>query len=167
MNHSQPFNKIMKKSILILGLATVVFAGCRIDGDDNCVTKTVASEQAAMEALATSQGMNWIQHSSGLLYEIITPGQGLTADLNAKIFVRYVGKLKNGDVFDSQTNHTQTGWVLGTLIPGWQISVPLIQEGGKIKVVIPSSLAYGCGFQGTIPSNAILFFEIELVDVEL
>jgi FKBP-type peptidyl-prolyl cis-trans isomerase len=156
----------MKKSILILSLALSVLAGCRIDGDDNCVTKTVASEQAKMEALANAQGMNWTQHSSGLLYEVLIPGTGMTANSNSKIFIRYVGKLENGNTFDSQTDHNQTGWILGTLIAGWQIAVPLINEGGKIKVVIPSSLAYGCGMHGTIPSNAILYFEIDLVDVQ-
>ena len=156
----------MKKVILILSFAGLFISGCRIDGDDNCVTKTVASEQAKMEQLATSQGMNWIQHSSGLLFEILAPGSGMTASSSSKIYVRYTGKLADGTVFDSLTDHTQSGWILGSMIAGWQLAVPLIQEGGRIRVVIPSSLAYGCGFQGTIPSNAILYFDIELVDVQ-
>lgn len=156
----------MKKTILFLTLALLAFAGCRIDGDNNCVTRTVASEEAKMEALANAQGMNWSRHSSGILYEVLIPGAGPTPSSSSKIYVRYVGKLENGNVFDSQTDHNQTGWVLGSLIAGWQIAVPLINKGGKIKVVIPSSLAYGCGFQGTIPSNSILYFEIDLVDVQ-
>ena len=156
----------MKKAILILAFTGFFAAGCSINGDDNCVTKTVASEQARMEQLATSQGMVWIQHSSGLLYEVMNPGSGMTASSTSKIFVRYTGKLADGTVFDSLTDSNQSGWILGSMIAGWQISIPLIQEGGRIRVVIPSSLAYGCGFQGTIPSNAILYFDIELVDVQ-
>ncbi len=156
----------MKNAIVILSAVLLIAGGCRIDGDNNCVTKTVASEQAKMEALAVSQGMTYIQHSSGLLYEVITPGAGMTATSTSKIYVRYVGKLADGTIFESLTDHTQTGWVLGGMIGGWQIAVPLIQEGGKIKVVIPSSLAYGCGFRSGIPSNSILYFEIDLVDVQ-
>ena len=156
----------MKKTILIIAATLFLVAGCRIDGDDNCVTKTVASEQAKMVALANSQGMVWSQHSSGLLYEVINAGSGMTASSTSKIFVKYVGRLENGNIFDTVTDHTQTGWVLGGMIAGWQLAIPLIQEGGRIRVVIPSSLAYGCGFQGNIPSNAILYFEIDLVDVQ-
>jgi FKBP-type peptidyl-prolyl cis-trans isomerase len=119
-----------------------------------------------MEALATSQGMTYSQHSSGILFEVINPGAGMTADLQSKIFVRYTGKLKDGTLIDQVTDHTQTGWILGGMIAGWQLAVPLIQEGGRIKVVIPSSLAYGCEYRGTIPSHSILYFDIELVDVQ-
>ncbi|MGB3162737.1 MAG: FKBP-type peptidyl-prolyl cis-trans isomerase [Chitinophagaceae bacterium] len=54
---------------------------------------------------------------------------------------------------------------MGGTIPGFQIGLQLIQKGGVIKMIIPSSLAYGCSGQGTIAGNSILFFEVELVDV--
>lgn len=50
-------------------------------------------------------------------------------------------------------------------LQGWQIALPLIQEGGKMRLYIPSGLAYGNQTAGTIPPNSNLFFEIELVDV--
>jgi FKBP-type peptidyl-prolyl cis-trans isomerase len=40
--------------------------------------------------------------------------------------------------------------------------VPLIGKGGKIKMVIPSSLAYGVEGRPGIPSNAPLYFEMSL-----
>jgi FKBP-type peptidyl-prolyl cis-trans isomerase len=156
----------MKKFILTLAISALFLAGCSIDGDDNCVTKTVASEQARMEAMANARGMTWSQHSTGILYEIVNAGAGMTASSSSRIFVKYEGRLENGTIFETGTDETQTGWVLGSLILGWQIAIPLIQEGGKIRVVIPSSLAYGCGSRGNIPSNAILYFEIELVDIQ-
>jgi FKBP-type peptidyl-prolyl cis-trans isomerase len=157
----------MKKSILILAVVGLLVGGnsC-IKGDENCQPQTVASETGAMQALATSQGMTATTHSSGLLYQVMNPGSGVTPSTSSKIFIKYTAKLANGTIFDSQTNSTLTGWVLGSLIPGWQIGVPLIQKGGTIKLVIPSSLAYGCAAVGNIPSSSILYFEIELVDVQ-
>ena len=70
------------------------------------------------------------------------------------------------DVFlTSRQTPTQTGWTLGSLIPGWQIGLPLIQKGGEIKLIVPSSLAYGCG-SGPLPPNSVLYFDIHLVDVQ-
>jgi len=51
------------------------------------------------------------------------------------------------------------------LIAGWQIGLPLIHKGGEIKLIVPSSLAYGCG-NGPLPANSILYFDIHLVDVQ-
>jgi FKBP-type peptidyl-prolyl cis-trans isomerase FkpA len=73
--------------------------------------------------------------------------------------------LLDGRVFDQQADATKTGWVLGSLIAGWQIGLPLIQKGGEIKLIIPSSLGYGCD-NGALPPNSILYFDIHLVDVQ-
>jgi len=72
--------------------------------------------------------------------------------------------LLDGTTFDQQTDASKTGWPLGSLIAGWQIGLPLIQKGGKIKLIVPSSLAYGCG--GNLPANSILYFDVHLVDVQ-
>jgi len=157
----------MKKTFLFLSITCMLLlGGSCIKGDENCQPKSIASETAAMQAFATSQGMTPTTHASGLLYQIINPGSGFTASPTSRIYVKYTGKLEDGSVFDSQSNHALTGWVLGTLIAGWQVGVPLIQKGGTIKLIVPSSMAYGCASAGTIRSNSILYFEIELVDVQ-
>ena len=54
---------------------------------------------------------------------------------------------------------------LKRLIMGWQIGVPLCKIGGKIKIIIPSNLAYSIRTRAAkIPPNSILVFEIEVVD---
>jgi FKBP-type peptidyl-prolyl cis-trans isomerase len=53
------------------------------------------------------------------------------------------------------------------LIRGWQIGVPLCKVGGKIRLVIPSNLAYSIRTRAAkIPPNSILVFEIEVVDAK-
>jgi FKBP-type peptidyl-prolyl cis-trans isomerase FkpA len=114
-----------------------------------------------------SNNLNLTEHSSGIFYEIIAPGTGDAPGPNSVIFVRYTARFLNGNIFEQQTDHTLTGWPLNALIAGWQHGVPLIARGGKIRMVVPSSLAYGCGgYPDAIPGNTVLDFEIELVDFQ-
>ncbi len=135
--------------------------------DTGCSPATVASEKQMLISYCTTNAINYIENSSGLLYEVINPGTGANPTSTSKVFITYTGKLFNGSVFDSQTNPAVTGWVLNSLIDGWKIGLPLIKKGGRIKLVIPSSLAYGCAGAGqNIPSNTPLFFDVTLVDVQ-
>lgn len=150
-------------------LPTLILAlniGCSKNNNNNCTTITPQSEQAQIIAFANANGITATGHSSGLYYQIIDPGSGITPTLYSKVYVKYTGKLINGTVFDSQTDASQTGWSLNNLITGWQVGLTLIQKGGSIKLIVPSSLAYGCLGSGPIPPNSILYFEIELVDVQ-
>ncbi len=118
-----------------------------------------------MAGFASSNGLTMTEHSSGLQYQIISAGVGATATLTSEVSVRYTGKMMDGSVFETVTG-TPVKFTLGQVIPGWQLAIPLIQEGGLIRVLIPSSLAYGCTGSGSIPGNSVLYFEIQLVDVQ-
>jgi FKBP-type peptidyl-prolyl cis-trans isomerase FkpA len=72
----------------------------------------------------------------------------------------------NGQVFDEQLTPNATAWELKGLIQGWIIGIPLIQEGGHIKLIVPSSLGYGCDQYYSIPGNSVLYFDINLIDVQ-
>jgi len=158
----------MKTYCLVL-LSALVITGnlsCSKRTNDSCSPKTPQSEQAQILAFASANGITATAHASGLYYQIINPGSGVTPTVSSKVYVKYTGKLTDGTVFDSQTDSSKTGWILGNLITGWQLGLPLIQKGGSIKLILPSSLAYGCLIAGSIPVNSILYFEIELVDVQ-
>jgi FKBP-type peptidyl-prolyl cis-trans isomerase FkpA len=148
-------------------LLLMIFSGLScLKGSDPCNPKTVASESTQMQAYCAGNGITPTTHSSGLLYQIMNPGTGATATANSTIYITYVGKLVDGTVFDQQSNSSATGWPLNQLIEGWRVGIPLIKEGGEIKLVVPSSMAYGCSGYGAIPGNAILFFDITVVDVQ-
>jgi FKBP-type peptidyl-prolyl cis-trans isomerase FkpA len=101
-----------------------------------------------------------------MYYRIDSLGTGVTPTLSSRVFVTYTAKLLNGTVVDHQPIAAQTGWVLGGLILGWQIGLPLIKEGGGITLLVPSSLAYGCNGYGGVPPDSIMEFDIALVDVQ-
>ena len=151
----------MKKIIPILFLHFIL-GGC-VKSNVDCTSKTVQSEQAQILAFAASNGVTATAHSSGLYYQIVNQGSGPTPSLTSKIFVTYTGQLMNGTTFDSKTN---VSFMMNTVIPGWQTGLPLIQKGGAIKLIVPSSMAYGCHGFGTVPADAVLYFEITLLDVQ-
>lgn len=104
---------------------------------------------------------------SGLLYEIVKPGDGVkpTSDTDEIVF-HYEGRLKNWEVFDSSLERGEPLRVtLGLLIPGWIEGMKLIGQGGVIRLWIPSELAYGERASGPIPPNEALYFEVELIEV--
>ena len=160
----------MNKIIVALCLITVCFmdTSCSKKTESGCSNVTVASEDAAMLAYINSNGITVTGKTQGMYYQILSQGTGGSRpSTSSTVFVKYTGKLTNGTVFDQQQDHIKTGWVLGGLIPGWQIGLPLIQKGGKIILIIPSSFGYGCDGSGSvIPENSILVFEIELIEVK-
>lgn len=154
----------MKKIILSFSVILILFAGDGCVKDAVCVNKTVQSEQAAIVDYATTQGISATAHSSGLYYQITNPGTGVSPTTGSRITIKYTGKLLNGTIFDEQT--TPVSYGLSGMIEGFQIGLPLIKKGGIIKLIIPSSLGYGCGGYGSVPGNSILYFEVELTDVQ-
>jgi len=67
---------------------------------------------------------------------------------------------------DQLSDPTRSGWTLSSLIEGWKIGIPLIKKGGRIKLIIPSALAYGCTGYASIPPNTPLYFDVTLTDVQ-
>ncbi|WP_290793338.1 FKBP-type peptidyl-prolyl cis-trans isomerase [Flavihumibacter sp. UBA7668] len=158
---------MVKKIIVLFSMVLLAFSSWHCNKSNPETTCTVvppADEEQAILAYNTANNINGIKDESGLYYEIINPGTGGTPNLNSLIEIKYTGKLTNGTVFDSQSDPKKTGWALRSLIPGWQIAIPKIKKGGKIKMVLPSALGYGCRDNGNIPANSILFFEVELVE---
>jgi FKBP-type peptidyl-prolyl cis-trans isomerase len=98
---------------------------------------------------------------SGVRYTIIEPGGAEKPDADADVVVNYSGKQTNEEVFDMSLSPVRFN--LRRLIPGWQVGIRLIGAGGKIKLYVPSGLAYGVRGTGEICSNSDLIFDIELV----
>lgn len=106
---------------------------------------------------------------SGLRLVIHQAGSGLFPVGTSKLTVKYVGKLLNGTVFDESRLNSSGLPVpfetpLSRLIQGWQIAFSnYVAKGGKATLYIPSVLGYGRGSAGSVPSNANLIFEVELI----
>jgi len=121
--------------------------------------------QAFLAENATQPGVK--QTSSGLQYVIINPGEGRSPKATDSVKVNYRGTLLNGTEFDSSYKRNEPiEFPLNGVIKGWTEGLQLIKEGGKIKLFIPSNLAYGSrGAGGLIGPDETLIFEVELLKV--
>jgi FKBP-type peptidyl-prolyl cis-trans isomerase len=105
---------------------------------------------------------------SGLKYTDEKVGSGKVAKPGDNVSVHYTGWLKNGKQFDSSKGKDPLSFRLGTgrVIAGWHEGIEGMKEGGKRKLIIPPSLAYGDeGYPPVIPPKAELTFEVELMKV--
>ena len=155
----------MRKSIFAFIGMVLVSLSCGKTADTGCTPVTPASEKTAMIAYCTANSINYTEHTSGILYEITSQGTGVFPTINSTVSCFYTGKLMNGTIFDAATSNPAT-FPLSGVIQGWQITFPLLRNGGKIKMVIPSALAYSCVGRSPIPPNSPLYFEATLVAVQ-
>lgn len=93
-------------------------------------------------------------------------GEGASPKDTDKVKVNYTGTLVNGTVFDSSAGRGPAEFPLNQVVKCWTEALQLMKVGGKAKVVCPSAIAYGeKGSPPVIPGNAVLTFEVELLDI--
>jgi FKBP-type peptidyl-prolyl cis-trans isomerase FklB len=105
---------------------------------------------------------------SGLQYEPLREGDGPMPVDTSRVTVHYHGTLIDGKVFDSSVDRGEPAtFGLNQVIPGWTEGLQLMSVGSKYKFYIPSDLAYGQRPPSpTIPPNAVLIFEVELLSID-
>ncbi|MGF1925358.1 MAG: FKBP-type peptidyl-prolyl cis-trans isomerase [Bacteroidia bacterium] len=151
------------KILLILFLAVGVFSSCKKEDYDP--EKQAAIDEALITDFIAKNSIVAVKHSTGIYYQIITPGSGtFNFTGNTQVTVNYEGRLLNGSVFDK--SNAPATFALGNLITGWQVGIPLIKKGGKIRLIIPSTLAYMNQARTGIPENSVLDFTVELTNVQ-
>ncbi len=104
--------------------------------------------------------------ASGLQYEVMVSGNGISPTASDSVTVHYTGTLLDGTVFDSSVERGEpVTFKLDEVIPGWTEGLQLMKEGEKSKFYIPSELAYGVQGSRSIKPNSTLIFEVELLKV--
>ena len=104
----------------------------------------------------------------GMQVEILAQGQGEAAKDGDNVTVNYVGIFENGEKFDSSYDRNGPfSFPLGQsrVIKGWDLGVVGMKVGEKRKLTVPPELAYGSTGFLSIPPNATLTFEVELLKI--
>ncbi len=152
------------KKILIIFLALILSAVLIIWIKNNKINKDI---DPIIDN--NDEQVNQIEDSE-LKVEVLNEGQGKAAENGDNVSIHYIGTLEDGTKFGSSLDRgIPFDFNLGAdrVIKGWDLGVLGMKVGEKRKLIIPSILAYGeDGIPGIIPPNAILIFEVELLEIK-
>ena len=127
-----------------------------------------ATNEEFLAANAATEGV--VALPSGLQYEVLhssTLEGAKSPTVSSPCECHYEGKLLDGSIFDSSYQRGQTAtFAPNQVIPGWTEALQLMKEGDKWRLTIPPALGYGTRGMGSIPRDAVLRFELELIKVQ-
>jgi FKBP-type peptidyl-prolyl cis-trans isomerase FkpA len=147
----------MLQKILTFSLLIILAASCKKD-----VTDYGPIDDQIIKDYLVSHNLTAQSTSSGLYYIIEKPGGTNHPDLNSVVVANYKGYFTDDAVFEQSTSAATFG--LNAVIKGWQEGLQLIGVKGKIKLFVPSALAYGSTGKGSVPANTVIIFDVELLE---
>jgi len=141
------------KYYILLFFALSIFISCSKDHDES------------IQDYISSHNLDAKKHESGIYYVIEKKGSEEHPSLSSIVTMNYKGYYLDGEQFDSSYDRGKPLVLpLNRLISGWQIGVPLFGKGGKGKLIIPPNFGYGSNPTNGIRADAVLVFDIELID---
>ena len=144
---------------LFIALGAVVTAAC--DGTTFQVIEAIEFDP--------SLGINldsMTRLESGVYIEDGEIGSGNIINATSTVRMTYVGYISDGSSF-GQSESAGFGFTLGTnaVIPGFELGIIGMTQGGTRRMIIPPSLGYGDENQTGIPAGSVLIFDVEALDV--
>jgi FKBP-type peptidyl-prolyl cis-trans isomerase len=169
------FSTTSRHLLLLAALGTMgaLTTACSTKTEDHTTVDYTAADQALIKKYIADNKLTNAQRLPSGLYYVRTSADttGAKAAAGQTASVLYTGKLLDGTVFDASSKHGNTPFDFplgrGQVIPGWDIGVALMHKGEEGVLLIPSALGYGPDGAGSdIPPNAVLRFDVKLVDVK-
>lgn len=152
------------KNTLVVVVAIIVAGGLLMG------VKRILSEPKKTETTQVSEAtQNQANQGGELKIEDTQEGTGEVAKAGDKLVMHYTGTLSDGTKFDSSLDRGQPfEFTLGAgdVIQGWDQGIVGMKVGGKRKLTVPPELGYGATGQGSIPPNATLIFDVELLEIK-
>lgn len=102
--------------------------------------------------------------ASGVQYKVLKDGTGRMPAPGDIVTVHYRGTLIDGNEFDSTYRDDKPRtFPLTNVIPGWRELLPMMKEGARWQMFIPSDLAFG--EHGPL-SNRTVIYEVDMISVQ-
>lgn len=129
--------------------------------------KNLEQGPTGSEAKKTEKAALGVKVVKGVTVDDRKIGNGRAVKNGDKVGVRYIGKLENGKVFDSNKKGKPFSFRVGKgeVIKGWEIGLVGMSIGGERRLTIPANLAYGSKGVPGIPPNSTLIFDIKLLEI--
>jgi FKBP-type peptidyl-prolyl cis-trans isomerase FkpA len=158
----------MNRVFLLLVAVAVGLSGCNNDRPAPISFENqLAKDRALIDSYLVIKGIaaSTDPDDYGVRYFVNVEGNGIKpAGSSDSVTVNYTLRLLPSES-EIEKSAAPVRFLLGDLIAGWQIGLPLIKQGSKANFYVPSGWAYGSAQQGNIPPNSNLIFEIELLKV--
>lgn len=131
--------------------------------DDLPDVLSLESQQAFLDSVASLPGA--VRFPDGLIMIVELEGEGPMPLASDNVRVMYTGRFYDGREFDATTQPIE--FRVADMTPGFAEGLKQMKPGGRYRLVIPASLAYGPeGIPGAIPGNAALDFTVNLLSVK-
>ena len=136
----------------------------------SCGTDQEAADLTEIEQFIVDNNIRDVEVTEdGIYYSINTPGSEEKPKITDRVTIHYEGYYTDGVIFDSSVARGEPLTIeIANTIVGWRRAIPLFGKGGSGIIIIPSRFAYGPDPDPRtgIRSNAVLVFEIDLIDFE-
>jgi FKBP-type peptidyl-prolyl cis-trans isomerase len=150
------------KGFLSVAAIFILFARCSEEKVNLVYKDQLAKDILLVDEYLAYNNVSAETDTSGLRYSIVTKGSERKPQLVDSIQVVFSLSLLDGQSIFPEDSNT---FLLSKLIRAWRIALPLVGEGAKLRLFVPSGLAYGNYRTGPIPANSNLIFDIELKKV--
>jgi FKBP-type peptidyl-prolyl cis-trans isomerase FkpA len=150
-------------------------AGAATSGQASSGSGSGAASSAPTIDPSTFGQYDKYQSSTGPLFGDVQAGSGTELTSGHQAAVYYRGWLTNGTLFD-QSKTGSNGQLQPfdftldaqpeQVIAGWDQGLAGMKVGGIRLLIVPPAVGYGATGQGSIPPNAVLVFEVQLLAVQ-
>lgn len=161
-------HRLVRRAVAVVAVTFVMpsLSAC-VSGDAGSMS---GPSDPATETFASSLNVNlasMTQRLPRLYFQDVAAGSGAAAATGNQLRMRYTGWLRTGQQFDSNANGPEFTFRLGAgqVIQGWDLGIVGMKVGGKRRLVFGSEYGYGARGSGSIPGNATLVFDVELLGI--
>lgn len=144
-------NKFTLYSVALLGML-ILFNSCKKEYE------TIESiDEAKIQAYIKQNNLTMTKDPSGFYFQVLNQGTGSPLlNKDSVFFDLSVGSLTGTNYYSTGT-YSNEGTYLGYIMPNPnRIALTGLNRGGKVRIILPSYLAYGKNGSGIIPSNEII-----------
>jgi len=150
---------MINKILVVIAIISLSFSCKKTD-----TTQTDIDDKIIQDYLSNKK-INATKTKTGLYYTISKVGEGKQVLENSTVYLKYKGYFSNDSIFDQ----SKTGMYFdlnGEEIRGFKEGLTYFKVGGSGSIFVPSKLAYGKTTNGVIPSNSVLFFDIDVIEIK-